>query len=69
MGQVVKIAPEHSGWNLLRTQRQWQQHADAWQAYGEQMESLCELAQIRADMSEALLADALAELERVRGLL
>ncbi len=42
---------------------------DQWQAHAEKMEMLRDLAQVRADMSEALLADALAELERVKGLL
>lgn len=41
---------------------------DQWQAHAERMEALHALATIRAEMSAALLADALAELERVRGL-
>lgn len=72
MGEVAKVIPIADGfseWAKLRTMREWRNHAEAWQAYGEKMENLYELAQIRADMSEALLADALKELERVRGLL
>ena len=40
---------------------------DQWQSHAEKMDALYQLASVRAAMSEALLADALAELERVRG--
>ena len=40
---------------------------DQWERYARRMEMLYELASIQRDMSQALLADALAELERVRG--
>ena len=42
---------------------------DQWQAHAERMEALHALATIRAEMSELLLADALAECERLRGLI
>ena len=41
--------------------------SDEWERYALRMEMLYELASIQRDMSQALLADALAELERVRG--
>ena len=40
---------------------------DKWIAHAEKLEALYALACVRADMSAALLADALAELERVNG--
>lgn len=39
---------------------------EKWQRYAERMEMLAELAQVRADMSEALLKDAMAELARIK---
>lgn len=42
-------------------------YGDAWRRYAQRMEMLYELAAIRADMSEALLRDAQAELKRARG--
>ncbi len=41
---------------------------DQWIAHANKMEYLYELAAIQRDMSQLLLADALAELERLREL-
>ena len=51
----------------LRTRYDAVRWGDAWARHAERMDALYDLACIRADMSEALLKDALAELERVRG--
>ena len=57
-GNVIPIATR---WDALR----W---GDAWKRQAERMEMLYELAGIQRDMSQALLKDALAELERLRRL-
>ena len=58
MGQVIELRSVAQAVSLL----------DQWQAHAERMEALHALASIRAEMSELLLADALAELERLREL-
>lgn len=50
----------------LRTRYDAVRWGDAWARHAERLDALYELACIRADMSEALLQDALAELERLR---
>lgn len=57
LGSVVRIS---SRWSA----EEW---GMAWRRYAWRMEAIAELAQVRAEMSEALLADALAELKRVKG--
>ena len=59
MGEVVE----------LRTFRPALTWGDEWRAHAEKMEMLYELAGIQRDMAEALLRDALAECERLRGLI
>ena len=59
MGTVVELRSVAQAVSLL----------DQWRDKAEQLEALHALATIRADMSAALYQDALAELERVRGLL
>ena len=56
MGIVVELRSVAQAVSLL----------DQWRDKAEQMEALYALASIRAEMSELLLADALAELERLR---
>lgn len=58
-GDLVRIVDRH---DALRWGERWQRQV-------EKMESLYELAAIQRDMSEALLKDALAEVERLRKLL
>ncbi len=55
-GELVRIFSRH---DALTWGAQWRAHA-------QKMENLYELARIQADMSDALLSDALAELERLR---
>ena len=59
MGEVVELRSTAQAVSLL----------DRWIKHAERMEALYQLASIRADMSAELLADALAEVERLKGIL
>ena len=59
MGELIELRTVPGAVSLL----------DQWQEKAERMESLYELACIRADMSAALVESYAAEVERLRGLL
>lgn len=59
MGEVVELRSTAQAVSLL----------DRWIKHAERFEALYQLASIRADMSEALLADCRREVERLREML